>query len=327
MPSLLCFQDGEPHGALRAERSVLGCSREQDGGLPSTPSPGTSSFRPGSTFAPSARGCRRHLRPRRGEGDQRRGVGLALCPAAPRLSARTCCLPPFPSGLIALNFTPPLTDCPPSLISASESIFYSFPFFFLITRSLLFFTYFFKIPSALCCPAIPLRQGLFSPCHAWACHSPLPAHTFLPCTSASPLPWQGPILLSLRPAAQWHGRGKTFRLCLLFSLCFPVLPPALCPFPRVPHALSSPARERHGLCGAIPGTGCLQDTAEEEGFAVRGSAPRRRLGKEPCSQPPSPAAGTHSSPRRKPACCFPLFFLGPYLHAYDRFTVILLVYD
>lgn len=81
------------------------------------------------------------------------GVGLALrlpaphshpssLPAHPGYAYPGCCFPPFLSGLIVLNFTPSLTNCPPSLISASESIFYSLPFFFLIARSLLFFLFF-----------------------------------------------------------------------------------------------------------------------------------------------------------------------------------------
>lgn len=60
-------------------------------------------------------------------------------PTAPRLSARACCLPLLLSGLITLNFTPSLTNCPLSLISASEPIFYSLPFFFLIALSPFFF--------------------------------------------------------------------------------------------------------------------------------------------------------------------------------------------
>lgn len=79
-------------------------------------------------------------------GGQRRGgrVGQALrplCPPVPALCPQPGlrCLPPALSGLISLNFAPSLTNCTPSLISASESIFYSLPFFFLIACSLLFY--------------------------------------------------------------------------------------------------------------------------------------------------------------------------------------------
>lgn len=165
-------------------------------------------------------------------------------------------------------------------------------------------------------------------------HGVLPAvpsaHKFLGHISASLLPWQGLILLPPQRAAHREVRQKR-------SLGFDYL---LFPFPFFPHLLPCPsfststwnlqpcpAETGQGLCSAIPASRLLQDTAERRfEVGLRLNTPEEMAG-EAALLPLSLALPGYTQLLQEKAYCFPLFFLDLYLHAYDRFTVILSVYD